>query len=274
MTNPVIDPAYILPDTNSQRYPALQADNYQPKGTKDKIRLCFAAASIDLISPTEIERFDFDIEDAIFGDNETSLFIPKVDVRWVILKSSRIFGYDKETKFYCHLPRGTKLAGTKKVTAAKVFLAAIIDGELVLADDGKPQIFALNLKSSKTALIKSQNPAPGDGTIHSLNIALNKHYGLKGTLTHLVSVGLETSPEKYTSSVTGDNSWGIKFRLTDNATPLKPEQQKAIFELLQDPQLQKDIEDPYRLAAIPSEPEPAIEPELEAKESIDTYIPF
>lgn len=238
---------YVLPNTNQQKYPALQADNYQPKSLKTEINLCLAEESVDLLSPETIEKLSLEITPVNFGEDDINVFVPKSQLEYVILGMPRLDLYNKESKRYEALVSGTKLAGTKKVTAAKLFMCVTIAGDLLLDNDGKPQIFTLNLKSSRTGLLKAQSPTAGDGTLHSLNTALNKHYQVNGWVTHLVSVKLLAVPEKFTSSVSGDSSLGIKFALQDAATLLTEANQKAMFELLQAPDLQADMDNPFKL---------------------------
>lgn len=242
---------YALPDTQQQKYPAFQADDYQPKSLKSKINICLAESSVELLSPESIEQLNLEIKPVTFGENEANVFVPRSTVEFVFLGLPRLFLYDKETQRYEALTSGTKLAGTKKVTAAKLFMCVAIAGELLLDNDAQPQVFTLNLKSSKTSLLKAKFPSAGDGTLHSLNAALTKHYHLKGWITHLASVKLHAMPEKFTSSVSGDSSLGIKFALDGTATPLSEPNQKAMFELLQHPDLLADLQNPYKLASLP-----------------------
>lgn len=246
MTEIIAD--YAIAATQEQKYPALQADNYQPRNTKETINLCMAEQSVELLSSDTITALNFKPHAASFGEEEVTVFVPQADIGWSILSMPRLYLYDKETKQYSNLPAGIKLAGTKKVTAAKVFMCATVGGNLLLDNEGKPQVFTLNLKSSKTRLLKAQVPSPDDRTLYSLNAGLSKQHGVKGWIAHLATVDLYAVPEKFTSSVSGDTSLGVMFTLGTKIELLNPGNQRAVFDRIQDPDLQADMKDPYGLA--------------------------
>jgi hypothetical protein len=244
-----INAEYAIASNDQQKYPALQADNYQPRNIKETINICLSEQSVELLSPETITKMDFKVSEVTFGDDDVNVFIPQAEIGWCILAMPRPYLFDKETSQYSKLQAGVKLAGTKKVTAAKVFMCGIIDGQLLLDTNGIPQVFTLNLKSSKTRLLKAITPQPDDKTIYSLNTWLNKTYKVKGWVAHLASVDLWAVPEKFTSSVTGDSSLGIYFTLGTKIELLSDANQKLIFDRLQDPELKSDISDPYGLAS-------------------------
>ena len=99
-----------------------------------------------------------------FGINSVAMFVPHCEVRYIVLGMPKLFIFNKKESKYSPLLAGTRLAGTENVTAAKLFVCATIDGKIMKDDQGEPEIFTLNLKSSRTSVLKAKNPAAGDGT--------------------------------------------------------------------------------------------------------------
>lgn len=239
---------YAMPSDDTQKYPAIQATDYQPKNLKAEISLGLSMESYDLLSESSQKIISSEVLECQFGDDSVGLYVIPSDVRWIILNMPSTFVYQKDTGKYRKLISGERLSGTKNVTAARVFLCALVGDKILTGDDGKPQVFGLTLKSSKTGLIKKKTPSPGDGTIYSLNMALCKHYKLKGWLTHLVSVSLFACPEKFSSSISGETSLGVMFKLGTGAKALHPDQQKSMYDLLQDDELKASFTDPFNIA--------------------------
>lgn len=247
MPEATLNKNYVIEeDQKGQAFPAIQANDYQPKNTKVEIKMGLSEESLNLLDSSAVELLAPTPEQVFYGESEVSFFAFSPEVRWVIVGRPSLFVLDKESGEYSQLERGMKLAGTKKVTVSKLFLCCVCNGELILNAEGNPQIFTLNLKSSKTTLIGNYKSQPGDGTIASLNTGLAKHYQAKGWLTHLVSVGIKAIPEKFTSK-TGDSTVGIKFVLEAGAKPLTEQQQQIMFELARDPETIEMIKDPFGL---------------------------
>lgn len=240
-----------------QRYPALQADNYQPSNAKQQINLCLSTESVSILPETVLVPLGLEPGTADFGESEVEIGILPTAVRWVLLAPPKMFATDKATKEIFRIQKGQKLKDLGRVTLSRLLLAAVVEGIVLCDDAGLPQIFTLNLKSSKTALVGSGRDADcgmarnnGNSTVFGLNKALCDHYKLKNTwLTHLVSVSLKAVPEKFKSSTSGDASWGIRFLLDGGAKPLSEDQQKVIFDLITTEDFKALAEDPFRLAA-------------------------
>lgn len=249
MTELTINKQYAIEDeSRGQSFPALQATDYQPKNSKVVVNIGLSDESTGMLTDDAIFKLKFETETVSYGETEVTLHIPTSEVRWVIVGRPKLFLFDKDNGEYSLLQKGQKLKGTKKVTIAKLFLGCVCNGELLLTDEGKPQLFTLNLKSSKTALIGGYRSQPGDGTIESLNKGLNKHYDCKGWLTHLVSVDIKAVPERFTSG-SGESSLGIKYVLEGSARILPEEQQKMMFEVANDREIKEIINDPFRVGS-------------------------
>lgn len=254
-----LNSAYFIPDEERGiSLPALQAETYKPVNTKQSVSMGFSPESVELIPEAVREMFGFRQVEAVYadGDAEVQLHIPTVDVRWVIVRRPSLFVYDKDSGEYSELVKGMKFAGTKKVTAAKLFLACVCDGTLVLDESDLPQLFTLKLTSSKTNLIGGPRSEPGDGTIESLNRGLCKHYNTRGWLTHLVSVAIKAVPEKFSQRNGDQSSLGIKFALDGNAKVLPEESQKILFDFVQTPQVVDLVKDPFGVLQKRSQEQP------------------
>jgi hypothetical protein len=113
-------------------------------------------------------------------------------------------------------------------------LAAVVNGSVVLAENGTPQIFTLNLTSRSGEFISSKDN-PEHRTIVRMNAGLQKHWKASGQwLTHLVSVGIEAFAEKRASKRDPKlSSAATGYRLVGDAVILPKEQQAAMFHLVQ-----------------------------------------
>ncbi len=229
-----------------QRYPALQATNYQPRTLSEKIEFCLSDTSYDLLDH-DAQLFETEVIECAYKREPVLMHKIVSPVRWVFLNLPSIFLYDKKTKEISYPERGMKLAGTSKVTIAKCFLACLCGDNLILDIDGLPQIFSLKLTSNKTQLIGYLNNQSETKTILSLNTALQKHFKVKENLLHLVSVQLVIKPKEFVSSHSGDSSLGVLFEIEDDAQALSHSHQQQIFELISDENVQALFDDPFGL---------------------------
>ena len=249
--------------SDSQSFPALQANCYQPSSMKQEISLCLSDESMGKLDPDSIKALGIKLSTAEFGDSEVNVGLLPSDVRWVVLAAPKLFCTDKSTNEVFRLERGVSLRDTGRVTISRVLLAAVdADEKLLLDASGAVQIFTLNLKSSKSALIGSMREPDagvarnnGHRTICSLNKAMREHYKQpRAWLVHLASVELKAIPEMFKSRVSGESSKGIRFVLGDgNAKVLSEEQQKKIFDLVSSEDFKELAADPFRLSAKKSE---------------------
>ncbi len=232
-----------------QRYPALQATNYQPRTLSEKIEFCLSETSFDLLDQ-ENQLLETEIIECAYKREPVLMYKIVSPVRWVFLNMPSIFLYDKKTKEISYPERGMKLAGTSKVTIAKCFLACVCNNNLILDIDGLPQIFSLKLTSKKTELIGYLNNQSEAKTIISLNNLLQKHFKVRETLLHLVSVKLRAKPKEFVSSLSGESSLGVMFEMEDDAQALSHFHQQQIFELISDENVQALFDDPFGLRKV------------------------
>jgi hypothetical protein len=242
----------IEEEDQGSRYPALQAETYKPVSLKQPIRIGLSQESVELLGGDALKALKCETVPAIYkgGDVEVDISVPTATLRWVIVGRPQIFLFDKDQEKYEHWPRGLKLAGTKKVTASRVLMACLCDGEILTDEAGLPQAFTLNLKSSKTQLVGGYNSKPGDGSIASLNKGLCDHWKQKGWLTHLVSVALKAVPEKFTQRNGDQSSLGVRFVLDGNASVLSEADQKTMFEFSQLSEIVEAVRNPFRLETV------------------------
>lgn len=248
-TEATINTAYLIEsDADRLSYPALQADIYQPRSISEAISIGLAEDSFNVLPESSQSLLNAESKLVTFGDNDV-LFFALGTVRIVLLGMPKLFKVNKDTGEYSHLVKGQKLAGTKTVTIARMFVLLLSDqGAFILGNDGNPQVFTLNLKSSKTELLGNAKSQAGDGSIASLNNGLRKHYKVsKGWLAHLVSVLIVAKPQKFTSSKSKESSMGIMFSFEGNAKILPELMQKQVFDLLQDDDLKQVMSDPFGL---------------------------
>lgn len=268
---------------DAQRYPALQADNYQPANSKQEVNLCLSIDSVGMLGSNALSSMVMTPGVANFGGSEVEIGVLPGEIRWVVLAPPKIFAIHKDTRKVFYIQKGQRLKDLGRVNIARLLLAAVVEEAVVLDDDGLPQIFTLNLKSSKSALVGSSREADcgvgrnnGHRTIASLNKGLCEHYKLRNTwLTHLVSVRLKAHPEKFKSTQSNDASWGVRFVFDGGAKPLAEDQQKLVFDLISQESFKALAEDPFSLANREDQPHDAVETEVSwSNEEDPSAIPF
>ena len=248
----------IESESSGTRYPHIQADNYLPSNLKAIIRLGSPNTALELL-PVESPLFTaVDFESFMFGDDgeETTLGLFNGSVRWIVLFRPKIFGLVKAENRVVPLLKGLKERG--EVTVSQLLLGCVVDDVLILDNDGKPQVFTLKLKSSKTSFVGKESEKDagqernnGHRTIAQLNKAIvNKSGGKSGQwMAHTVSVEIGAVPEKFTNA-DGKSSWGIRFvfPVGSVAKPLNAANSKAIFELVTSDEFKEFATDPFGLA--------------------------
>lgn len=246
-----------------QSYPAIQATTYQPRTMGEKIQLCLSEESFDLLSGQAREVINPTAISCNFGGDDVLMMAIGADVRFVMLGKPRVLCLDKETGDVAPLQKGMKLAGTSKVTATKLIMAAVHGDTVLEADDGTPQIFTLKLTSNKTSLVDGDRNNPEMRSLDAMNSKLIKHYRLRQMwLGHLVSVQLGVKPEKFTSKASGQSSVGIRFELVGGARPLPDAAQQQMGLLAQSEEIQGLLKNPFTNSGQEQE-SPAIAPTAE-----------
>ncbi len=231
-----------------QQFPAIQANNYQPRSLDEQIDFCVSEESYLLMEDSK-PLFNTEIIQCYFGRESVLMHKIISPVRWVFLTMPRIFLLDKKTKEISYPQKGMRLAGTNKVTVAKCFLACLAENNLILDAEGKPQIFTLKLTSSKTELVGYGNSDSEMKTLMRFNSALQKHYKVKGNfnLLHLASLKLIVYPKEFVSRGTNDSSLGVMFSIDGSGQSLSEQQQQQVFELISSEEIQAIFDDPFRL---------------------------
>jgi hypothetical protein len=251
---------YFVPmQERGAKFPALQVNNYRPTANS-KIDFVLSESSAELMSEDAILKLKLTPVVCQY-DDEMDMFAIASEVRWVILTMPRLFSMDKEDKKIYPIQQGDKLKDLNRVTAARLFLAAIVGEDLILDNDGLPQIFTLKLTSTRTQLIQN-NADKTASTIATLNTSLQKHYkASRQWLTHLVSVGLVPFVDKKVSGEDSKkSSLAVDYKFADGALPLSPINQATIHSLIISEDFKAIAADPFGLklrdesAAFVSEP--------------------
>ena len=247
-----INPKFaIKSNQKEQQYPAVQVNSYKPQTLDEQITFCLSETSFELLP--DDHSLQTEVIECIYGREKVLMHKITSDIRWTFLTIPRLFQQDKTTKEIYFLQKGVKLYENNKVTIAKCFLACLVEKDLVLDLEGKPQIFTLKLTSNKTQLIGNLNQSTEDKTIFSLNREIQKHFKTKDNLVHLVSVNLIPKSKQFISNYTGDSSLGVNFELIGNAKVLSEQQQQQIFNLVSDSEIQALFNDPFGLKTSPQE---------------------
>jgi hypothetical protein len=255
---------YAQADTVTQLYPALQADNYQPK-LKDKISICFNEESFNLLSLEAQSSLELSIIEAEFKSGTTNLFQIGADVRLMPLAMPLAFCFNKVTSQYSTIQAGVKFKENNIISAAKVHFCIIVNGVILMDEDEQPQVVTLNLKSLKTQLVKSRTPKKADGSLWGWNEELKSQHNVRGWILHMFGFKLTAEPHKFVSAVSDDSSVGTIFKLSDPQV-ISPENQKLVFNRIQDTILKGNIINPYKL----NRQQPAT-PEYSEAESIPYF---
>lgn len=283
LDNYTVDNSYAIDgEANGPSYPWIQADEYRPRGLKDKISLGITADSLALIDG----QLDgaVDVSTISFGDDEVEFGAFKPGVRWVVLCRPKMQAIVKDTGEIVPLRKGMKERG--EVTISKLFLACIVDGDPVLNNEGTVQIFTLKLKSSKSGFVGSAREADygvkrnnGHRTIEQLNQAIVKINKARPNqwLAHTVSVSLAAIPEKFSNGT--DSSIGIRFVFEpkSNAKPLSDLAKSKIMELVTSEEFRELAADPFglkrqQLETAAAQQDPVVEYEIVDEEGNE--LPF
>ena len=191
--------------------------------------------------------------------------------RWIVLHRPAT-NYVTSPTGIRSLQAGDRFTEMGLKSVARVFLAAINNGNLILNSEGAPQIFTWKLNSMKTNLIAGKDKDLR--TMTKLNDALCKAYKVptKNWLTHLVSLSIEAFPDTFKSSIKGA-SIGSNFRLVGDAIKLNPAHQKLVFDLATSDDFKALCADPFGLAKREA-PVASIDPCRSMPSSYDEEIGF
>jgi hypothetical protein len=245
---PTVNTKYaIVSGSDREMFPSIQADIYQPRSESEEIFIGLAEKSFDLLGEPGQKSLDVKVKQVRLGKDDTAFFALPKDARVTLLGCPRVFLVNKNTGEYSNLIKGMKLRGSDWVTVARMFVLLIgKDGEFVVDGEGKPQVFTVLLKSTRSDLVGNyRDPAPG--TIVALNNALTKKYKARGSLLHLVSMNLLAVPTEAKSSVTNASKLTIKFKFGAGYKDLPEHMQEQAFKIATDKDLMAIMADPFRV---------------------------
>jgi hypothetical protein len=224
----------------SQRYPAIQLQQYTGLTPKSAVFWCFSDESISLISDDSKNKLKLEKFEAYFGDDEATLWKINAEIKFIPLFIPKIFKWNKNTNEISHNDRKSFNFKEGDRTIAKCFFLLIADGQLT------DTLCTLKLKSFRTEEVIGGKKA-NEGTLKSLSSELFKRgIGVKGKSNiHFVNIAITPGVKKY-QNANGDSSFGAYYTLT-KASLNTPQNMVFISELLGDTQLQNDILDPFGL---------------------------
>lgn len=231
-------------DQSGSRYPAIMADDYEPKSLKAAIKLGLTQGGLDLLEGRTDGLVLAEKVDVCYRNNEDVFQAFDPNVRWVILSQPRLFALNKETGDISKLAKGMTERG--EVSVSKVLLGCLVGGTLLLDEEGLPQIFTLKLKSLKTSLIGNNRDKDGGveenkgrSTIAALNNAVRascKGAAKNAWVAHLASVELGAIAESFESKPDAKGktktSMGIRFVFGEGAKKVPDSAAKKIAEFI------------------------------------------
>jgi hypothetical protein len=229
-----------------QRYPSVQASCYQPKIT-DKLDLVFGDSSLSLLSDKAKAMMITSTMETAFSDDSEIQTVSVINpaIRWIFIgMPTARFVRSKDTKKVQNLEKGMSFKRDRLESCAKIFLAAVLDEELICDDNGAVQVFSLALNSTKTKLVEDKDPEYR--TIRKLNnwlIKKNPKLDPKDFWVHLASVSLIAKPEKMVGA--DATSIGTMYIINDMPRILPPTIQKDMGMLSNSPEMQILVNDPY-----------------------------
>ncbi len=98
MTVTGINPKYAIESNQlGQQFPAIQADNYQPRSLDEQIDFCISEESYQLMEDSS-PLFNTEIIKCYFGRESVMMHKIISPVRWVFLTMPKIFLIDKKSK--------------------------------------------------------------------------------------------------------------------------------------------------------------------------------
>lgn len=247
-----IDKSQLVEVGGGARCPALQATTYEPSKPSETIGFALSPEVVELglLTTKSIELLVMKPIVACYASAEVEMLEITTGIRWIILSKPRIFGMDKADKKIYPIEQGVRLKDLGRVTIVKLFLAAIIGDEMLMADDGTPQLFTFRLKSTNTMLVSNRQD-PKMSTIDSLNRSLQKHFAAPTSwCAHFVSVGLQPYAEKKTSSADASQSKiATSYRFVGAAIPVPQKFHAAVYSLISSPEFMAMAADPFRIHA-------------------------
>lgn len=236
-------------ESGSQKYPAIQATDYQPR-MGDAVQLCLSDSSVSLLAPAWKDFFSQFSREVYYGNDQETVYALPANTQFLFLGIPRTFAQDKDDKTIRRLQRGVKLSQmgvSGSVTATRCLVLIAIDGQFVVSDDGSYQFFTLKLTSTKTKLLNDSRD-PEYRSLAKLNRTLIEHYKLpRQSWTHLVTIGLKATPTVFNQANSNQSSVGIMFEFEGKPTPLDKSLQQSISLVSTSEEVKTFLQDPFNL---------------------------
>jgi hypothetical protein len=244
-------------------YPAIQATRYKFNNLKEKVELCLAEPSMDLLSEEATAALaNLTAPDVAIFDTEgteTTIFKLSPKVRFVAIGMPKIEHYDKELNEI--LPRDPKRKiGGDIVTITRVPLLMVAPDNQLVMDGDTPQIFTLKLKSSKTMLVNGDRKDKEFQSLRDIQSKVQKEFKLnrRQACLHLVSFRLNAEPHTFGNGK--DSSIGVRFAIDGEYEVLPRELCMVTSGLIQDPDVMQLLKDPFNLEGTVAETESEAQP--------------
>jgi len=248
----------IAEESSGQRYPAVQAATYQPHPDDEgkPVPLVLSEDSMALLGDDWAAHCPIETTTCRYGkEREEMVKIPD-NIRWVALGRPRMFAMKKDDKSIHALQKGVRLKENGMVTATRLLLCAVVNGHIIEAADGSPQLFTLKLTSTKSKLVDGDRNDPDFSCLASLNNSLCKAYKLrKQSLLHLASVSIQAIATEISNAT--EASMGVIFQFKGGAKALPDADQKRMFMLAQSDEVKEFLSDPFNLAGKTASPDDA-----------------
>ena len=229
-------------ETQKQKYPALQLNQYKGLQPNSSLFWCFSEESHNLISDKFKLALKLEPKEAYFSDEgPDTVYKPSVDLRFIPLCIPKIYKMNKTTR---EISRLAKFQSGDR-TIAKLFLIPLIDEEM-LSEDDRPLILTLKLLSFKTDEIIGRT-GNEDGTLKKLSSELLKRgLGDPGkSNVHFCNLRITPGTKMYKNK-DGKSNRGANYSL-ESARLNTPDTMKIVKEILANEELRKDILDPFGL---------------------------
>lgn len=223
------------------KYPALQVDQYAPR-EGDKIQFCFGTDSFHLLSQEAVNAFDLSMghihlpskpkTDGFIIGNPFQIVPIGIPGECVINKETN--RYEKKFPGMQYKENGRSI----RRNVSRMLFAVKCGGNLLTNDNDMVQLFTLKLTGMKVSMMRDKlnkiekeagekRGKPGESCLHLCTFQLLAKY-------HLFE-GKDGS------------SAGVLYDLADDIGLLPPIERTLLAQLAKDPEIVKDLKDPFRL---------------------------
>lgn len=232
--------AIAQPD-RSQKYPALQASEYEPREEDEEIFFCLSDKSAAMLSNQAKSLLGLEDAKGRFNKKKETVSRLTNPFRVVFMGRPSLFCLEKKTDLITPLTKGLKL-GNGKVSTTRMLFAILCGDSLLLKEDNSVQLFTLRLNGTKTdTLLKPLEES------HS---KVKEEENVSGSsILHLYSFELIISVESRSSSIAkGESSLTTLFKPKDELPLLLPEELQSITHAVaSSAEVMSDLRDPFGL---------------------------